>query len=66
MNPLGGLKVGWRALMMFLSLIENNPFLTKMFSTAFRLQLRCNWDFLIKKIYIGDSHLNRLVYIIGK
>jgi hypothetical protein len=31
------------------SLVENNHFLTKMFSTARRLQLRCNWDFLIKK-----------------
>jgi hypothetical protein len=39
-----------------ISLVENSPFLTKMFSIACHLQLRWNWDFLIKKKNIGYSH----------
>jgi hypothetical protein len=31
------------------TLIEKCHFLTKMFSTTRHLQLRCSWDFLIKK-----------------
>jgi hypothetical protein len=41
-----------------MSLVQNNLFLTKMFSTTCCLQL----GFL----YIGDSHLSQPIYIIGK
>jgi hypothetical protein len=41
-----------------MSLVQNNLFLTKMFSTTRCLQLGF--------IYIGDSHLSQPIYIIGK
>jgi hypothetical protein len=49
-----------------LPLVEKCLFKTKMFLTTHRLQLRCNWYFLIKKNNNGNSHLSQPIYVIGK